>query len=114
MVNVVISEFFDDFVVYEFCEQIVYMSNVVGFEIIFIGYSVCGVDVNVQFCNGFCCIGLIDKVNVDCVEVIKGVVVFIYGIVMLGGIVNIIIKCFGIKLQYCINVFGGFNVFICV
>lgn len=111
-VNVVTSEFLDDFAAYEFREQTAYTSNVVGFETISTGYSVRGVDANVQLRNGFRRIGLIDKVNVDRVEVIKGAAASIYGTVMPGGTVNIITKRPGTKPQHRINVSGGSNAFI--
>ncbi|OAM91016.1 hypothetical protein AW736_05110 [Termitidicoccus mucosus] len=91
-VNVVTSEFLDDFTAFEFIEQTSYTSGVVGYESLHSGYSVRGIDANVQLRNGFRRIGLIDKVNVDRMEVIKGAAASIYGTVMPGGTVNIITK----------------------
>ncbi|OAM87369.1 TonB-dependent receptor [Termitidicoccus mucosus] len=91
-VNVITGEFLDDFGALEFREQTAYTSNVVGYETISTGYSVRGIDANVQLRNGFRRIGLIDKVGVERVEVIKGAAASIYGTVMPGGTVNIITK----------------------
>jgi len=91
-VAVITSEFMDDFATFEFGEQSGYTSGVVAYETVSTGYSVRGIDANVQLRNGFRRIGLIDKVNVDRVEVIKGAAASIYGTVMPGGTVNIITK----------------------
>ncbi|HEY0946781.1 MAG TPA: TonB-dependent receptor plug domain-containing protein, partial [Opitutaceae bacterium] len=91
-VNVVTSDFLDDFAAFEFREQLSYTSSVVGYETISTGYMVRGVDANVQLRNGFRRIGLIDKVSVERIEVIKGAAASIYGTVMPGGTVNIITK----------------------
>jgi iron complex outermembrane recepter protein len=91
-VNVVTSEFMDDFNTLEFGEQFAYTSNVVAYETISTGYSVRGFEADVQLRNGFRRIGLIDKVSVDRAEVIKGPAASIYGTTLPGGIVNIITK----------------------
>lgn len=91
-VNVVTSEFINDFSAFEFRDQTNYTSGVVGYEVLHSGYSVRGIEANVQLRNGFRRIGLIDKVNVDRMEVIKGAAASIYGSVMPGGTVNIITK----------------------
>jgi outer membrane receptor protein involved in Fe transport len=91
-VNVITADFLDDFNALEFREQTAYTSNIQGHETVSTGYSVRGIDASVQLRNGFRRIGLIDKVNVERVEVIKGAAASIYGTVMPGGTVNIITK----------------------
>ncbi len=91
-VNVITADFLEDQAAIEFREQTAYTSSVVGFETISTGYSVRGIDANVQLRNGFRRIGLIDKVNVERIEVIKGAAASIYGTVLPGGAVNIISK----------------------
>lgn len=111
-VNVVTSEFFDDFTAFEFIEQTAYTSGIVGYESLHSGYSVRGIDANVQLRNGFRRIGLIDKVNVDRMEVIKGAAASIYGTVMPGGTVNIITKKPKAKPEQSLSLStGSYNLF---
>src|SRR5262249_40762288 len=56
------------------------------------GYSVRGFDADVQLRNGFRRIGLIDKVNIERAEVIKGPAASIYGAAFPGGIVNFVTR----------------------
>lgn len=91
-VNVVTADFLEDFAAFEFREQTGYVSGIVGYETISTGYSIRGIDANVQLRNGFRRIGLIDKVNVERVEIIKGAAASIYGTVQPGGTVNIVTK----------------------
>jgi len=91
-VNVVTSEFFDDFNLLEYKDQFSYVSNVGQAEGQSPGYTLRGFTADVQLRNGFRRIGLIDKVNVDRVEVIKGPAASIYGAVLPGGAVNVITK----------------------
>ncbi len=91
-VNVVTSEFLDDFAAFEFRDQFGYTSSVSVWETLSTGYSLRGFDADVQLRNGFRRIGLIDKVNVDRAEIIKGPAASIYGTVLPGGTINIITK----------------------
>lgn len=91
-VNVVTGEFLDDFAAFEFRDQFGYTSSVSVWETLSTGYSLRGFDADVQLRNGFRRIGLIDKVNVDRAEVIKGPAASIYGAVLPGGTINIITK----------------------
>lgn len=108
-VNVVTSEFIDDFNALEFGDQFAYTSNVIGYETISTGYSVRGFEADVQLRNGFRRIGLIDKVSVDRAEVIKGPAASIYGTTLPGGIVNIITKKPKTKAEYRIGFAAGTN-----
>ncbi|MEO5961116.1 MAG: TonB-dependent receptor [Opitutaceae bacterium] len=91
-INVVTGELFDDFNALEFRDQMAFTSNVVGYETLSSGYSIRGFDADVQLRNGFRRIGLIDKVNVERAEVIKGPSASIYGAVYPGGIVNFVTR----------------------
>jgi len=91
-VSVITGEFMDDFNATEFREQMAYTSNVVGYETISTGYMLRGFDADVQLRNGFRRIGLIDKVNIERVEVIKGPAASIYGAVFPGGTINFVTR----------------------
>lgn len=106
-VNVVTSEFIDDFNALEFGEKFAYTSNVIGYETISTGYSVRGFEADVQLRNGFRRIGLIDKVSVDRAEVIKGPAASIYGTTLPGGIVNIVTKKPKAKPEYRLGFTAG-------
>lgn len=108
-VNVVTSEFIDDFNALEFGDKFAYTSNVVAYETISTGYSVRGFEADVQLRNGFRRIGLIDKVSVDRAEVIKGPAASIYGMTLPGGIVNIVTKKPKAKPEYRIGFTAGTN-----
>lgn len=91
-VNTVTADFLDDFAAFEFRDQFGYTSSVSVWETLSTGYSLRGFDANVQLRNGFRRIGLIDKVNVERAEVIKGPAASIYGTVLPGGTINVITK----------------------
>ncbi len=91
-VNVVTGELLDDFQALDFRDQMAYTSNVTGYETLSSGYSIRGFDADVQLRNGFRRIGLIDKVNVERAEIIKGPAASIYGAVFPGGIVNFVTR----------------------
>jgi iron complex outermembrane recepter protein len=91
-VNVVTGELFDDLNAIEFRDQMGYTSNVTGYETQSSGYSIRGFDADVQLRNGFRRIGLIDKVNIERAEVIKGPAASIYGAVFPGGTVNYVTR----------------------
>lgn len=91
-VQSITGEFLDDFSALEFRDQMSYTSNVTAYETISTGYSIRGFDADVQLRNGFRRIGLIDKVNVERVEIIKGPAASIYGAVNPGGTVNVITR----------------------
>src|SRR5204862_6864523 len=90
--NVVTGELLDDFQALDFRDQMAYTSNVTGYETLSSGYSIRGFDADVQLRNGFRRIGLIDKVNIERAEIIKGPAASIYGAVFPGGIVNFVTR----------------------
>jgi len=91
-VNVVTGDLIDDFNALEFRDQMAYTSNVTGYETLSSGYGIRGFDADVQLRNGFRRIGLIDKVNIERAEVIKGPAASIYGAVFPGGTVNFVTR----------------------
>lgn len=108
-VNVVTGDFLDDFAALEFGDQFGYTSSISVWETLSTGYSVRGFDANVQLRNGFRRIGLIDKVNVQRAEVIKGPAASIYGTVLPGGTINIITRKPEIRPNNRATVFLGSN-----
>ena len=106
-VNVVTGEFLDDFNAYDFRDQMAYTSNVTGYEVLTSGYSIRGFDADVQLRNGFRRIGLIDKVNVERIEVIKGPAASIYGAAFPGGIVNVVTRRPRTTRQHRLSLTGG-------
>jgi len=108
-VNVVTGDFMDDFAAFEFRDQFGYTSSISVWETLSTGYSVRGFDADVQLRNGFRRIGLIDKVNVQRAEVIKGPAASIYGTVLPGGTINIITRKPEAKPENRATVFYGSN-----
>lgn len=108
-VSVVTGEFMDDFNALEFREQMGYTSGVVGYETISTGYMLRGFDADVQLRNGFRRIGLIDKVNIERAEVIKGPAASIYGAVFPGGTINFVTRKPRVKHEDRLTVTAGTN-----
>lgn len=108
-VSVVTGEFMDDFNALEFREQMGYTSGVVGYETISTGYMLRGFDADVQLRNGFRRIGLIDKVNIERAEVIKGPAASIYGAVFPGGTINFVTRKPRVKHEDRVTVTAGTN-----
>ncbi|PTX96651.1 TonB-dependent receptor [Opitutus sp. ER46] len=106
-VQSVTADFMDDFNTLEFRDQFAFTSNVVGWETLSTGYSVRGFDADVQLRNGFRRIGLIDKVNIERAEVIKGPAASIYGSVLPGGTINYVTKKPKTKAEQRLTVTAG-------
>ncbi len=90
-VNVITAEFIDDFAAYELKDQFAYVSSFSPNETQG-DYQLRGFSSGNQLRNGFRRLGLIDKVNVDRAEVIKGPAASIYGKILPGGVINIVTK----------------------
>jgi outer membrane receptor protein involved in Fe transport len=90
-VNVVTSEFLDDFGFLEFNNSAGALSSVVGVDNQGNNY-IRGFQAPRMLRNGFFRIGLFDRVNIDRIEVIKGPAAAIYGESSPGGMMNIITK----------------------
>jgi outer membrane receptor protein involved in Fe transport len=90
-VNVVTSDFIEDFAAFELKDQFAYVSSFSPSEAQG-EYQLRGFVASNQLRNGFRRLGLIDKVNVDRAEVIKGPAASIYGKIQPGGVINILTK----------------------
>src|SRR3954464_10146463 len=90
-VNVITSEFMDDFGFYEISTDMAYTSSLTGLDTQG-NYSLRGYGATFQLRNGFYRLGLVDRVNVDRVEIIKGPNAAIYGQTSPAGMVNVITK----------------------
>lgn len=90
-VNVVTSEFMDDFQAYDLEEQFAYTSSFVADGEV-AQYYLRGFRASFQLRNGFRRTGLFSKVTTDRAEVIKGPVAAIYGQTQPGGVVNYVTK----------------------
>lgn len=106
-VNVITGELLDDFLALDFRDQMAFTSNVTGYETLSSGYSIRGFDADVQLRNGFRRIGLIDKVNIERAEVIKGPAASIYGAVFPGGTVNFVTRKPRMRPQQRITLTAG-------
>lgn len=105
-VNVVTGEFLDDFAAYELKDQFAYVSSVSPNETQG-AYQLRGFEADNQLRNGFRRLGLIDKVNVDRAEVIKGPAASIYGKIQPGGVINILTKKPKAKPQHSLSFAAG-------
>lgn len=90
-INVVTSEFLNDFDLIELDSGFAYTSSLTGLDTQG-NYNLRGYGATFQLRNGFYRLGLIDRVNVDRVEIIKGPNAAIYGQSSPAGLVNFISK----------------------
>lgn len=109
-VNVVTGEFIEDFAAYELKDQFAYVSSFSPSETQG-DYQLRGFVSGNQLRNGFRRLGLIDKVNVDRAEVIKGPAASIYGKILPGGVINIVTKKPESRPKHSVSLAGGTNEF---
>lgn len=109
-VNVVTGEFIEDFAAFELKDQFAYVSSFSPNETQG-DYQLRGFSSGNQLRNGFRRLGLIDKVNVDRAEVIKGPAASIYGKILPGGVINIVTKKPRTKPQHSVSLAAGSNEF---
>ncbi|HWL16899.1 MAG TPA: TonB-dependent receptor [Opitutus sp.] len=107
-INVITSEFLNDFDFIEIDSNMAYTSSLTGLDTQG-NYNLRGYGATFQLRNGFYRLGLIDRVNVDRVEVIKGPNAAIYGQTSPAGLVNIISKRPPTKHQQRASVMTGSN-----
>jgi len=90
-VNVLTSEFFEDFGIYEFSDNLVHIGSFTGLDI---GGSFVlrGFSSSYQLRDGFFRLGRYGSSNIDRMEIIKGSNAAIYGRTSPGGMVNMISK----------------------
>jgi outer membrane receptor protein involved in Fe transport len=107
-VNVMTSEFLNDFDFFDLDRNAAYTSSFSGLDTQG-NYNLRGFGATFQLRNGFYRLGLIDRVNVDRVEIIKGPNAAIYGQTSPAGLVNIITKRPPTKSSQRLSLTGGTN-----
>ncbi|MFO1448959.1 MAG: TonB-dependent receptor [Opitutaceae bacterium] len=90
-VNVLTSEFFEDFGLFEFTDNLVHVGSFTGLDIGG-GFNLRGFSSTYQLRDGFFRLGRYGSSNIDRMEVIKGSNAAIYGRTSPGGMVNMISK----------------------
>jgi len=105
-VSTVTSDFINDFAAFEFNDQV---SNITSLAISEVQgqYVLRGFPITTQLVDGFRRLGLIDSVNIDRIDVIKGPAASIYGYIQPGGVVNITTKKPLETPEAGVAVFGG-------
>jgi outer membrane receptor protein involved in Fe transport len=90
-VNIITSELFDDFAMFEIGDDLAYVSGLTGVDQ---GgtFNLRGFNASNQLRDGFMRLGRYGKSNIDRVEVIKGPNAAIYGQTSPGGMINMISK----------------------
>lgn len=91
-VNVLTSEFIEDFGFIDFGDDFAYTSSFGGFDPGGGSANVRGLAVGKSLRNGFLRIGVVDRANIDRIEIIKGPSAAVYGEALPSGLVNIITK----------------------
>jgi iron complex outermembrane receptor protein len=91
-VNVITSEFLEDFAFFEIGENFAYTSSLSSLDNGGGNVNMRGYGATSFLRNGFLRLGLVDRVNVDRIEVIKGPAANIYGMTTPAGMINIITK----------------------
>src|SRR6185436_5718304 len=90
-VNVLTSEFFDDFAMFELADNVTQIGSFTGLDIGG-GFVLRGFSATSQLRDGFYRLGRYGGSNIDRMEVIKGPNAAIYGRTSPGGMVNMISK----------------------
>jgi iron complex outermembrane receptor protein len=107
-VNVITSEFLNDFDLFDLDQNMAYTSSFSGLDTQG-NYNLRGFGATFQLRNGFYRLGLIDRVNVDRIEIIKGPNAAIYGQTSPAGLVNVITKRPTDKPWQRLSITGGSN-----
>jgi outer membrane receptor protein involved in Fe transport len=108
-VNVVTAEFLNDFAFFDLNEDFAYTSAFGNMDAGG-GYTIRGFGATKALRNGFPRFGLVDRVNVDRIEIIKGPSAAVYGETRPGGLVNIITKKPKTRPGYMLSgSFGSFD-----
>lgn len=106
-VNVITSEFLTDFAFFEIGENFAYTSSLSSLDNGGGNVNMRGYGATSFLRNGFLRLGLVDRVNVDRIEVIKGPAANIYGMTTPAGMINIITKRPKDRPEQSIAVAGG-------
>jgi iron complex outermembrane recepter protein len=108
-VNVLTSEFIDDFGFFDFGDDFAYTSSFGGYDPGGGGANVRGLAVGKSLRNGFLRIGVVDRANIDRIEVIKGPSAAVYGEALPSGLINIVTKKPKFRPGYRLSLTGGTN-----
>ncbi len=106
-VNVVTSEFFQDFDKFELEDALAFTSSVSSNDITPSAINLRGFSASSPTRNGMSFFGLTTRSNLDRVEVIKGPYAAIYGKTLPGGLVNIITKRPSVRAQQSLSLSTG-------
>lgn len=90
-VDVVTQDFMSDFMAFDLNSQLAFIPGFSPSEV-FGSFQLRGFTSPVVFVDGFKRVGLVDTVDIDRIEVIKGSAASIYGAIQPGGAVNIITR----------------------
>jgi iron complex outermembrane receptor protein len=90
-VSVITSDFINDFANFDFNDQVSNVSSLSTSEEEG-QYQLRGFVIGTQLVDGFRRLGIIDPVNIDRIEIIKGPAASVYGYIQPGGVVNILTK----------------------
>lgn len=105
-INVITSEFINDFDLVEFEQMLAFSSSFSSSEVTPTSLQLRGMPA-ANLRNGFVTIGLIARSNLDRIEVIKGPLAAIYGSTQPGGITNAITKRPGKKTSQSLSLSRG-------
>jgi outer membrane receptor protein involved in Fe transport len=105
-VNVITSEFFDDFALFELADNLVHVGSFTGLDIGG-GFTLRGFGSTSQLRDGFYRLGRYGSSNIDSMEIIKGSNAAIYGRTSPGGMVNMISKQPKAREYYKLNLNYG-------
>lgn len=106
-VNVVTSQFLEDFLADTLEEQFEYVSSFAPEEDSTNAYLLRGFRTNFQLRNGYARSGMFSKVNISRVEVIKGPAAAVYGRTQPGGVINYITKAPRNRPTQVMTIAGG-------
>jgi outer membrane receptor protein involved in Fe transport len=111
-VSVVTSEFMNDFDFFDIASDLAYVANLNGVDTQ--GNSnLRGYGATFYLRNGFYRLGLIDRVNTDRIEVIKGPNAAIYGATSPAGLINVVTKKprFGVNTEHVTFTAGSLDMY---
>lgn len=108
-VNVLTSEFIEDFGFFDFGDDFAYTSSFGGYDPGGGSANVRGLAVGKSLRNGFLRIGVVDRANIDRIEVIKGPSAAVYGEALPSGLINIVTKKPRPRPGYRLALAGGTN-----
>jgi outer membrane receptor protein involved in Fe transport len=91
VVNTITSEFMEDFAMLEINENMGYTSTLNGLDQGG-GYNLRGFSASTMLRNGFMRLGMVDRVNVDRIEILKGPNAVMYGQTQPSGLINVVTK----------------------